>query len=159
MLVVAVAVSASCATIPAPIPVSGTTPGLTALSGRWSGDYWSPMTGRHGSIEFTLAVDADTAFGEVLMVPRHRSRNRQSDEVAVSSAPPSPRPLNIRFVRATSDSVSGMLAPYEDPECGCLLITRFVGRFAGGSIEGRYETLNTRTLETTSGTWNVHRER
>jgi hypothetical protein len=53
----------------------------------------------------------------------------------------------------------GVLEPYEDPECGCLLVTRFEGRLRGDAIEGSYASVNTRTREVTRGEWKVTRHR
>lgn len=150
-------VAASCATMPPPVPVIGATHDVAALAGTWSGEYWSPVTGRSGSITFTLAAEADTAFGEVLMLP---SRQSHTTTPSGHGGPPSqmPRTLSIAFVRAAHDSVFGYLDPYEDAECECLLLTKFVGRLDGGAITGRYVTRNTRTSETTTGEWSVHRK-
>jgi len=155
---VALALAAeSCATMPPPVPVIGATHDVAALAGTWSGEYWSPVTGRSGSITFRLAADADTAFGEVLMLPSRLSHATVPSEHA---GPPSPTPrmLSIAFVRAAHDSVFGFLDPYEDAECECLLLTKFVGRLDGGVITGRYLTRNTRTSETATGEWSVRRK-
>ena len=70
-----------------------------------------------------------------------------------------PEALRIAFVRAATDSVFDYLDFYEDPDCGCVLMTKFAGRLEGDVIQGRYLTRNTKTSEITSGEWNVRRKR
>jgi hypothetical protein len=48
-----------------PVPVQGTLDDLRVLSGEWSGSYWSKVTGRHGTIRFSLPAHATTGLGEV----------------------------------------------------------------------------------------------
>jgi hypothetical protein len=57
------------------------------------------------------------------------------------------------------DTVTGVLDPYEDPECKCTLLTRFAGRLRGDRITGRYSTTNVETGVVTGGEWDVHRKR
>jgi hypothetical protein len=154
--VAALMLAAGCTTMPPPVPVVGAPADVAALAGTWSGDYWSPMTGRSGSITFTLAAAADTAIGEVLMLPSRFPRGTSPPEHASSA--PAPRTLSIAFVRAAHDSVFGYLDPYEDPECDCLLVTKFAGRLQADRIDGRYLTRNTRTSEVSSGEWSVRRK-
>jgi len=156
----------SCAsTSPAPrVRVSGTPQDLAALAGTWSGAYSSGGTGRSGSIRFSLTAESDSARGEVIMQPR-RSNNtmgatRQGGMPnTTTTLPQAPTPIRIRFVRASGDSVTGQLASYIDPECGCPLSTTFFGRIKGNSIEGRYESVSTSGGERSNGTWHVKRER
>ena len=151
----------SCATTPPAIPVGGSSERLAALAGTWNGDYSNPTMGRFGSIRFTLAVNSDTAFGDVTMQPkRERSRNVSVTEGKPAVAPPAPPPpvlLKIAFVEAMGDTVAGLLDPYHDPECSCTLLTRFEGRLRGNRITGRFSTRNLDTGQVTWGDWNVRR--
>ena len=159
-VVAAVMLLVGCTTMPPPVPVVGDRPDVAALAGTWSGDYWSPATGRNGTITFELAAGADTAFGDVLMLAsRHpRATANHGDSHGVSYAP-APRTLSIAFVRAAADSVFGYLDPYPDPDCDCVLVTKFAGRLENGAIRGRYLTRNTQTSEIASGEWHVRRKR
>ena len=65
----------------------------------------------------------------------------------------------IRFVMTSGDRLSGLLDPYEDPECGCTLMTVFEGRIQAGTIAGGYVSTNTQTGEVTRGEWKVTRRR
>ena len=142
-IVAAIVALAACQGAQPPVPVMGD---VAALAGRWEGEYGSRETGRAGSILFTLEPGTDTAHGEVLMVPRELE------------LPPSPRPgdpegldrrlaqppqaLPISFVRATDGRVEGRLAPYRDPDCGCLLTTSFIGRLIDAStFEGTFTSI------------------
>ena len=149
----------SCATTPPAIPVAGSAERLSTLAGAWSGDYSSQATGRYGSIRFTLAVNSDTAFGDVTMQPRRTNLRAPSvSEGSTATPPPPPHLLKIAFVQATGDTVAGLLDPYEDPECACTLLTRFEGRLRGNRIDGRYSTKNMDTGAVTWGEWSVRRK-
>ena len=150
------ALAAGCASAPPPVPILGARPDVAALAGTWAGDYWSPATGRSGSITFDLAAGADTAFGDVLMMPSRLPHATASHDGPRAGQPEA---LRIAFVRAARDSVFGYLDFYLDPECGCVLMTKFAGRLEGDEIRGRYLTRNTQTSEITSGEWNVRRKR
>src|SRR5262245_45774862 len=117
--------AAGCTTMPPPVPVVGARSDVSALAGTWSGDYWSPVTGRNGAISFQLAAGADTAVGDVLMLPGRIPHATASH--AGGSPAPAPKSLSIAFVRAAGDSVFGYLDPYDDPDCDCVLITKFAG--------------------------------
>lgn len=56
LLLTGIIAVASCRMTPPspPVPVQGTHDDLMALSGEWSGRYWSKATGRHGTIRFSL---------------------------------------------------------------------------------------------------------
>jgi hypothetical protein len=151
--------SVSCSSMPQPVPVTGSAEGISALAGNWTGDYWSTASGRNGSIRFALAAGRDTAFGEVTMVPRKPVRpNGRPEDNVVSSPTPATRTLQISFVHAAGDSVSGSLEPYQDPDCGCTLRTWFTGRLSGEQIHGRYTSLNTETGQRIFGEWTVRRQ-
>lgn len=145
--------------MPPPIPIVGDSRQVSVLIGSWSGEYSSWMTGRHGVIQFALAAESDTAYGDVLMLPRApRSSAGNADRIS-SPRLESPLAIPVGFVLAAHDSVFGVLEPYQDPVSGRTLITRFAGRLRGDRIEGAYVTHDTGTDETTSGEWNVRRLR
>ena len=169
--VVPALVVGACARGRAPaVPVIAASPGeLSALVGKWSGEYSSAASGRRGSIVFTLAAGRDTAVGDVVMMPvdgggplRRASDNAVYAAGATPSrvvAPGTSSALTIRFVRLAGDSVAGMLDPYEAPDCACVLTTRFVGRVRGDRIEGTYETRGSPTNGPVAGRWRVKRQR
>src|SRR3954471_8486428 len=59
----------ACGASRSPVPLTGSTADVSALTGEWAGDYSSSESGRSGSISFTLRSAGDTAFGDVVMVP------------------------------------------------------------------------------------------
>jgi hypothetical protein len=144
---------------PPPVPVVGTEADLSALDGRWEGEYWSTGTGRNGSILFQVAADSHAASGDVVMVPRgsnrplHRAHEGRDSEVTI----PTTQVLTIRFVRIAGGQVSGELEPYHEPECDCNLFTRFIGRLAGDTIKGTYETSGGGGQDRASGEWRAVR--
>jgi len=136
---------------------------LEENSGTWSGQYSSEETGRSGSITFELASAKDTAYGDVLMVPRtHAVPPVPSEHPAlpITQANNPSEPLTIRFVRMSGGSVSGTLDPYNDPDCGCRVITTFAGRFTDSTtIEGTYSTQGTGIgHQPSAGQWKVTRQ-
>jgi hypothetical protein len=157
-LVVTLVLTACSARQPA-VPVVGTARDVQALVGEWAGEYSSTETGRSGSISFTLTAQGDTAHGDVVMVPSGWNRPLQPwyDESRAGMGRPLPEVLTISFVRVSGDEVSGELAPYRDPECGCPLYTRFVGRLKGDVIEGTYLTRHGDLPQDQRGRWSAKR--
>lgn len=156
-VVISLAVLAACQGPRPPVPVLGD---VAALTGRWEGTYGSRESGRTGSILFTLDAGTDTAHGDVLMVP------------GAWDLPPQPRPgdpdamdwrrdrppqaLPIAFVRAADGLVEGRLAPYRDPDCGCLLTTHFSGRLITvNTFEGTFTSIHGETGHMVRGWWRV----
>ncbi|HEX9611740.1 MAG TPA: hypothetical protein VF978_07605 [Gemmatimonadales bacterium] len=156
--VTATAVLAACSGRQAPVPLVGTAGDVQALVGEWAGEYSSNETGRSGSISFTLAAQGDTAHGDVVMIPSGWNRPLQPyrDEARPMDRP-LPEVLTISFVRVSGDEVSGELAPYRDPECGCALHTRFVGQLRGDVIEGTYLTRHGELPQDLRGRWSAKR--
>lgn len=140
------------------VPVRGSEPAVAQLAGKWEGEYSSEETGRGGSITFQLRAGADTAEGEVVMTARDDARSAPS-ATARESLGHAGRPdvLTIRFVVAHGDTVSGVLAPYADPDCGCTLTTTFRGGILGDVIEGTFETTGSGFHPTQRGRWRVVR--
>ena len=147
-----------------PVPIKGTQEEISALSGEWTGRYWSEATGRHGTIRFTLPEQADTGFGEVkITFSPALSLAKQSS--AVESRPsedlqPSPcTVIEITLVKVEDGRVRGTMAPYWDPDCNCRSRTIFEGRLSGNRIGGtfttRRESADRRLL---GGQWQVDRK-
>ena len=78
MLATVAVLAAGCSSAPAPIPVVGTPADVRTLAGEWGGDYHGESNGRSGSIVFRLSAQADTAFGDVVMIPRGSDSQRPS---------------------------------------------------------------------------------
>ena len=151
---------AACTASQTPVPVSGSAGDIAALQGHWSGDYSSTITGRTGSIEFTLDVAKDSAFGDVIMVPcgwEHPLRPWVERDRAAQPQSPPPRVLTIRFVRVANNRVSGALDPYEDPETGAPLRTRLEGRIVADTISGTFVTMPGAVPGEPTGHWKVVR--
>lgn len=150
---------AACATSQAPVPLVGTAGDIASLVGEWAGEYSSAASGRSGSISFTLRAAADTAFGDVVMVPTGLNRPlapwREQPPGAVEQRSSS-EVLTIRFVRVQAGHVSGTLAPYADPETGVRLLTTFSGELAANRITGTYTT-RLPSGATQTGQWSVQR--
>jgi hypothetical protein len=158
----ALALSAGgCATAPEPVPVVGAPADLAALAGEWGGDYHGETSGRSGSIVFKLAAGADSAHGDVVMIPHERREQRLpvQDPAAGLPIPRTPEVLRIAFVRAAGGAVRGRLAPYRDPECDCVLLTRFEGRLHGDAIEGTFTSTRADGGATQAGTWKATRKK
>lgn len=156
-VVVGLAVLASCQGPQPPVPVLGD---VAALTGRWEGEYGSRESGRAGSILFTLEAGSDTAHGDVLMVPREWDlppQPRAGDPDAMDfRRDRAPQALPIAFVRAMDGQVEGRLAPYRDPDCGCLLTTHFSGRLIdSNTFEGTFTSVHGETGRVVRGWWRV----
>jgi hypothetical protein len=155
------AIVGACATVPSPVPVVGAGADLDRLTGEWGGENQGQSSGRSGSIVFKLAAGADTAYGDVVMIPRERRESRlpvQDPSIGLP-VPRTPEVLTIAFVRATDGGLSGRLTPYRDPDCGCTLLTRFQGRIRGDVIEGTFTSTPQEGGATQSGTWKVTRKK
>lgn len=154
--------AAGCASTQEPrVPVSISPADLSRLGGEWAGQYDSPATGRSGSIVFHLTATADSAHGDVVMVPRGVPAPLRPTVIGVGSAgqpPTEPRELTIRFVRFEGDRVSGMMDPYTDPECSCPVTTRFEGTVRGDRIGGTFTTRGAPAADSVTGTWSVERQ-
>jgi len=158
----AVLVAACPAAHQPPVPLAGTTRDVATLAGQWEGSYSSAATGRSGSISFTLSAGNDSAFGDVIMIPRGWGRPLQAwngQGSAGSEARPRSAVLTINFVRVAGGHVTGTLAPYADPETGAQLMTRFEGQLGGDRIEGTYTTRGGGSGEAQTGRWQVTRRK
>jgi hypothetical protein len=154
-------VVAGCSGAPAPVPVVGAPADIGRLAGEWGGEYRGEATGRSGNIVFKLSAGADTAFGDVVMIPSVRRPERLPTQDPSAGLPIArvPEVLSIAFVRAAEGGVTGRLVPYRDPECQCMVDTRFEGHIHGETIEGTYTSRHVEGRETRTGTWKVRRKR
>ena len=147
----------------ATVPLVGPLRDVAALAGHWDGGYSSAQTGRTGSISFSLVSEADSAFGDVVMVPRGFGRPLQAWTGATptgpSVAPARATVLTISFVRVTEGRVSGTLKPYADPETGVQLFTTFDGRLDGDVIAGTFTTRSAGAPDSITGEWKVTRRK
>jgi hypothetical protein len=156
LLLLAVASLAACQSRMSAVPVVASPESHAALVGEWAGEYESAAAGRSGSIVLTLRAGSDSALGDVVMVPRSATAGSASSNGV--HVPPHPQPLAIAFVRASGDSVTGRMQPYESPDCGCRLTTTFIGRLAGDRITGTF-VAHGAPGGPQSGTWRVSRKR
>jgi len=119
-------IGASCIARQTPVPLAASDADLGRLAGEWKGSYEGDATGRSGSIVFRIRAGSDTAFGDVVMVPKPLNVV-STDRLATARRPDSPRALTIHFVRISGDTIRGRLDPYPDPETGELVVTTFTG--------------------------------
>lgn len=142
---------------PAPIPIEGPRADLAALTGNWSGRYWSDRETRHGTLIFRLRSGSDTAHGEVEMTfaPALRLYGESAGE-------PQRKPctiLDITVVRVAGHTVRGTLAPYWDPDCDCRTRTVFEGELMGDSIAGTFRSRReAQGMPVLTGRWFAVRE-
>ena len=148
---------AGCASRAASVPVVASAGDLDALAGQWVGDYQMPVTGRSGSIQFTLRPSSGGASGDVLMIPRGATQpiRRADDPAGARTGERQTSLLSISFVRVQGDSVSGRLDPYVDPDCQCTVETTFHGTVNGNRITGTFESRGAPGVRT--GRWQVKR--
>jgi len=160
----ALLLSSACASTAPPqtVPVHGEPVDLQVLGGDWWGEYTSAQTGRTGRIHFTIDPESGLAVGEVTMIPAGPDARpfRPANETG-EARNRAARPLTVRFiqVRSGDETVTGVLEPYEDPACGCVVSTTFVGRVGSDVIEGTFITHGGDGHPTTTGRWRVDRKR
>jgi hypothetical protein len=121
------------------------------------------VTGRSGSIVFTLRSAGDSAHGDVVMIPRgsnqpYRAADRDASSGTGARAQSS-QVLSISFVRLAGPVITGTLAPYRDPDCDCTLVTTFSGTMSERVIEGTFTTRGMPGGAQPTGEWKVTRER
>jgi len=121
-------------------PIQGPQADLSSLAGDWRGTYASPDLNRDGTIWFTLVDGEDHAHGDVRMTPRGRLEPYKPYDQLDRRTHEPPQFLSIRFVKASSTDVDGVLDPYWDPDCECGATTTFRGRRDGNRLQGTFET-------------------
>jgi hypothetical protein len=140
-----------------PVPVSGSAADLSALSGRWEGEYSSKATGRSGSVVFELHPGDKIARGDVLMIPKEPGGTEPA-AVPSETIHGMPQVLTISFVSAEGGVLKGTMNPYRDPKCECEVQTTFVGRLEGDTIEGTFTTTPNGPGTITTGSWKMSRK-
>jgi hypothetical protein len=141
------------------VPVQGTREDISALSGDWTGRYWSKATGRHGTIRFNLPEQADTGFGEVDITFSPALHILRTGSAKDELAPKPGTAIDITLVRIKGERIRGTMAPYWDPDCDCRAQTVFEGAMAKDEITGTFETRRASTdRRVLSGKWQAGRE-
>jgi hypothetical protein len=145
------------------VPVVGPKHAVAPLAGHWAGEYGSPLTGRSGTIDLTIADEGDSASGVVVMIPADFGQPLLPWRDTVFDVGPRSDALStfltIRLIWVEGTRVTGVLAPYADPQTGTRLITTFEGRVAGDTIAGTFVTHPGPTPGGETGRWFVTRER
>ena len=155
----ALATSLACASgLPETVPLIGATGDVSSLVGEWGGEYDGGASGRSGSIVFVLRSAADTARGDVMMIPRTYGEQQAGAEGrGAPLALRSNQVLRIAFVRVADSTVAGTLDPYTDPNCKCTVQTTFTGTLRGNTIEGTFVTRGSQLPAEQTGRWKVAR--
>lgn len=130
------------------------------LVGEWVGEYSSLTVQRSGSIALKLEAGKDTAFGDVIMIPRGLNESYSPHEYPQirRATPFVPQVLAIKFVHVADDSVHGLLAPYWDPERKITIVTSFEGKISANNITGIFTGRDVSTGNTFTGRWQVTRK-
>ena len=156
-------IAAACAAHRSRVPLVGPSADIRALVGHWLGEYGSPITGRSGTIDFTVAAHGDSASGVVMMIPAGWGKPlRPWRDPALGGdrgTTANPSLLTISLVRVSGGEVRGALAPYMDPETGNELRTTFQGRLSGDTISGTFATEPGERSGGATGQWKVVRQR
>ena len=148
---------------PAPsIPLGGESRSLNALIGRWEGTYTNPANGRTGTVVLEF-LSGKEAHGDILMIPPGSPERKPSAEETLRTMP---RVLEINFIQAEGDELSGTVGPYEDPDSHCSARTAFRGTLRGDTIEGSFRTecldshgKSDPNMPATTGSWSVARKK
>jgi len=150
-----VALFVSCSGNLPPVQVIGGRNDLQGLVGHWAGTYEVTRGQlRRGEVYLLLDAEKDTARGQVIMtVLTSRPQNRPPANMLPAPMTVPAQVLSIRFVRVDGDIVNGVLDPYKDDFCGCILTTKFVGRLRGDTISGTFDIRHSDSLERESGHW------
>jgi hypothetical protein len=157
------AVPLGCASLGPAFPVQGTRADLELLSGDWQGEYVGDREHfRNGSIAFKLVAGEDHAHGTVVMIPAGSDRPYEPWYGRDLPVPPyelgrPSRVLEIQFATADGGMVTGVLAPYWDPDRLTRASARFRGYLTGDTIAGTFTTTYADGTPPTSGRWSVRR--
>jgi hypothetical protein len=140
------------------VPVEGTRGDLSALAGTWTGQYWSEISGRRGTVRFRLQTGADTAYGEVEMTFSPALHVYHDDEIADPALRREPcTAIDIAVVRIAQRKIRGVLAPYWDPDCDCRARTIFEGELADDHIAGSFTSRRDADSIPVTGSWFANR--
>jgi hypothetical protein len=150
------ACSSSSSSNPAPtVAVGGGKSDVSALSGKWVGEYSSEATGRSGSITFEFK-SGKVGRGDVIMVPKGGFAPAPAGSDPTKSMP---QVLMINFVNAEGGVLTGTMDPYTDPTCNCEVQTTFVGEMQGDTIQGTFTTTPNGAAPITTGRWKMTRQK
>jgi hypothetical protein len=127
------------------------------LEGDWEGTYISRETGRTGSIMFQLKAGTDSAYGDIVMIPVRAEEAGPARMPQATTYQKSPQVLRFSFVQCGGRDVTGLLAPYPDPDTGEQVYTTFTGRFKGDALEGTFSSTYPGGTHRPAGTWSVKR--
>ncbi len=160
-VIISAALNWSCSSIIQPVSVKGEEADLALFAGEWKGEYYSKDLSRGGSIEFKLTSGENTAFGEVVMIPR-------GSQMPFQPAPPTGEPktstqsievLKISFVQISGGRVSGKIDPYWDPDNKMTLLTFFDGVLMDDTISGTFRSRSAQSEHFYTGQWKVTRKK
>lgn len=152
----------ACRYQPLSVPLQASPADISALAGKWAGEYIGRESGRSGTIAFTIQAGRDTAYGDVIMEPSREPYGQPVRAADVETGEhlrhsQAPELLRVTLVRISGGLVEGVLEPYIAPDCHCTVTTTFRGALAGASIKGDFLTTGPYGLRQT-GTWNVMRQ-
>ena len=146
---------AACTYRPSLFPMYGRIDDRSRLAGDWFGEFTSEHPDRSGSIAFQLEPGRDSASGEVSVQTSSVGQRVRYQEQGSYPRASTARVLRIRYVRASESTVEGVLEPYHDPDCDCMVTTTFLGIVRGDSIIGEYVSRGRWT--TRQGAWRMGR--
>jgi hypothetical protein len=144
-----------------PIRVEGRATDRRVLEGSWSGEFRNEHTGRTGTIRFNLAPGRDTAYARVTL-PGAAPVPGCGDALSQATTPGQASDdllLRLTWLGVEAGSVGGWLAPYHDPEAGCVMDIWFEGSAWKNRIEGSYFARPADGTPLRIGSWEVRRER
>ena len=138
-IVAAMALTIACTACryqPQAVPLQAAPADISALTGRWEGQYVGRETGRSGSIVFMIQAGKDTAYGDVLMGYEAERMNHSLTAADVASGEharhaSAPELLRVSLMRIIGGQVEGILEPYIAPDCHCTVTTTFRGAISG----------------------------
>ena len=142
---------------PPRVGVSATPDDVRVLGGTWEGEFWSE-DGAGGPIRFTLTAEQGQAVarGDVTVLGRP-IRDALRPANAPSESLTGTRDIGFVSVDATTETVSGTMEPYRDPECDCIVTTTFTGRVSRDRIRGTFLTRGGAAQVPRVGGWEVRR--
>jgi hypothetical protein len=94
------------------------------------------------------------------MIPRPDSLLTPAErELVANVGAPGRSVIKMKFIRKEGGNLTGTLDPYQDPDCGCPVITTFQGTFRDArTIEGTFSTVPSQPGHgVTGGTWTMTR--
>jgi hypothetical protein len=148
-------VLAGCTYHPSRFPIIGKIDDKSRLTGQWLGEFTSTHPDRSRSIAFQLEPGRDSASGEVSLDASYVGQGVRHQGQGLHPRVSTTTVVRIRYVRADESTVEGALEPYDDPDCGCMVTTAFLGVLRGDSITGEYVSRS--RWATRQGAWRMSR--